>query len=209
MTNLTIAHTWDGDLLQPSARAVVQLISRPDGLGLRLFAPQHGDPAPARAPGPTPKLWEHEVVELFLLGDDDRYLEVEIGPHGHHLVLQLHGVRNAVAQGLPLDLVTRRCGTSWWSAETRLPSAWLPPGALRANAYRIAGVGAERRYYAHLPARGPHPDFHRLDVFEPLPAPATGFDVSSAAAALGWASPAPPVDASLAAWTASLVGVAP
>jgi hypothetical protein len=31
-----------------------------------------------------------------------RYIEIELGPHGHHLVLLLDGVRNAVAKLLPI-----------------------------------------------------------------------------------------------------------
>ena len=32
-----------------------------------------------------------------------RYIEIELGPHGHHIVLLLDGVRNAVAKLLPIQ----------------------------------------------------------------------------------------------------------
>jgi len=46
------------------------------------------------------------VVEAFFLGTDDRYLEVEVGPHGHYLVLQLHGSRNLVRDHVPIPSVS-------------------------------------------------------------------------------------------------------
>ena len=38
----------------------------------------------------------YEVVEAFFLNSEDRYLEVEFGPHGQHIALLLDGRRNAV-----------------------------------------------------------------------------------------------------------------
>ncbi len=52
------------------------------------------------------KLWEYEVVEAFFATKVDgvwRYLEVEFSPHGHHLVLLLNGVRNAIKHSLPIQ----------------------------------------------------------------------------------------------------------
>jgi hypothetical protein len=42
-----------------------------------------------RCTGNSWDLCNHDVVELFLLGKDERYLQPEIGPYGHYLVLQL------------------------------------------------------------------------------------------------------------------------
>ena len=61
-------------------------------------APYFNDPAP---PGGLPGqayfgLWDYEVVEAFFLNSEDRYLEVEFGPHGQHIALLLDGRRNAV-----------------------------------------------------------------------------------------------------------------
>ena len=38
----------------------------------------------------------YKVVEAFFLNSEDRYLEVEFGPHGQHIALLLDGRRNAV-----------------------------------------------------------------------------------------------------------------
>jgi len=135
-------------------------------------APFHDDPAPASDPGPTDRLWEYEVVELFLLGADERYLEIELGPHGHHLGLQLVGRRRVVEQGFPIEFRVERSAARWHGL-ARLDLAHRPPGLGSANAYAIHGTGAARRYLAAHPVPGPQPDFHRLECFPPLdPAPA-------------------------------------
>jgi hypothetical protein len=117
-------------------------------------------------------LWNHEVVELFVLGvgEPAPYLEVEVGPHGHHIVLELRGARQVARSHLPLDLrVDRSAGR--WTAVARIPRSYLPPGANRANAYAIHGVGAERRYLAWSPVPGPVPDFHRIEHFPEVRVP--------------------------------------
>ena len=77
-------------------------------------APFYNDPAP---PEPSDKksdidskndkalmgLWDYEVVEAFFLcSKSEQYLEVEIGPHGHHLVLFLNGRKNIIKECLPI-----------------------------------------------------------------------------------------------------------
>ena len=48
-------------------------------------------------------LWDYEVVEAFFLSSETKqYLEVELGPHGHHLVLFLNGRKNIIKQCLPI-----------------------------------------------------------------------------------------------------------
>jgi hypothetical protein len=133
-------------------------------LAVEVEAPFHGDPPPTAPPGATDRLWEHEVVELFLVGADERYLEVELGPHGHHLVLRLRGRRRVEEQGLAIEFAARRSGMRW-SGRALVPAAWLPPGLARCNAYAIHGLGAERRHLAAFPVPGPEPDFHRLECF--------------------------------------------
>ena len=77
-------------------------------------APFYNDPAP---PKPSDKksdidskkdkalmgLWDYEVVEAFFLcSKSEQYLEVEVGPHGHHLVLFLNGRKNIIKECLPI-----------------------------------------------------------------------------------------------------------
>lgn len=198
MTTLAIRHTWDGVPLPEAAAALVQVLDGgPEALRVRFFAPFHADPAPAGPPGPTPGLWSYEVVELFLAGPGEQYLELELGPFGHHLALRLDGVRRPFDQAMPMRCSTRRCGTTAWSGELVVPRAWLPEGPLRANAYRIHGTGDGRRYFAASPPGGPQPDFHRLDAFRPFTLPGEQADptaiVAAAALALGCKTPPPPV----------------
>lgn len=162
--SLRVRHTWDGQRVGDAEAVNVRLGVSAGCLVITVDAPAHGDPAPPHAPGSTPALWEHEVVEVMLLGDDDRYIEVELGPGGHYLVLSLHGRRNVERQGMAIDYRVERRG-SRWAGIARLPAAWLPPGLDRVNAYAIHGVGPARRYLAWRPPRGPRPDFHRLSAF--------------------------------------------
>lgn len=168
MHSLEIRGTWDGGALRPGEFARWTLRPAPGHLHLRLEASYHGDPAPQAPPGRLWGLWEHEVVELFLLGPQDHYLELELGPHGHHLALWLEGRRQVARDRLPVECECKLQGARW-SAELRLERSLLPPGPLRWNAYAIHGVGARRRYLAAHPAPGPAPDFHRLEAFAPAP----------------------------------------
>lgn len=180
---MIIAHTWDGHPLPDREHARIQLYAHGSDIVLRCDAPYRGDPPPNAPAGPTDALWNHEVVEWFCVGQQEHYLEVELGPHGHHLVLQLEGVRNAVRSKLPMSYRAQLLGERW-IGEARFPSAWLPTGPRTANAYRIHGTDT-RHYHCATPVPGPAPDFHRLHLFEPLPPIATFDDTDLA----HWATP--------------------
>ncbi|MCB9740612.1 MAG: hypothetical protein H6747_15215 [Deltaproteobacteria bacterium] len=164
---LDIAATWDRRPLSADAHSHLVLRWEATTLLLQIEAPFAGDPAPTQPAGSTPRLWEHEVVELMLLGADARYLELEFGPHGHYLALRLDGVRTIVEEGMALDFHAEIEGDRW-RGEARVPRAWLPDDLRAANAFRIAGTGADRSYQAAFPAGGDAPDFHRLEAFAPL-----------------------------------------
>jgi len=167
-THMPIHRSWNGEPCEVKERANIRLQRAPDGsIRVCTEAPFHGDPPPTGQPGPTWALWEYEVVELFLLGDHERYLELEIGPHGHYLALLLEGRRTIKQKLLPLDVSVRR-QDGLWTAETKIPASFVPTGALRGNAYAIHGEGDQRRYLAWIPVPGEAPDFHRLDCFVPV-----------------------------------------
>lgn len=48
------------------------------------------------------QLWDYEVVEAFFMGTGQQYLEVEVCPHGQHLVLALRGARGILTDKLEL-----------------------------------------------------------------------------------------------------------
>ncbi len=161
---LIVASTWNGEAIALSEQVRVRLRFVASGLRIAVSAPFHGDPPPPGAPGSTDGLWQHEVVELFVAGpaDDDGipYTEIELSPWGHHLVLQLHGVRNRVAAEPSIAFRACRRGRRWLGA-ARVDLALLPPQPWRANAFAIHGVGDARRYLAATPLPGERPDFHQ------------------------------------------------
>jgi hypothetical protein len=179
MMTLEIAHDFRGAPLPAADCARVALVREPAHLRIEVAAPYFGDPAPAGPPGPTDRLWEHEVVEVFIADAAEHYLEVELSPHGHHLVLELSGVRHIVRGQLPIDYQANITPPSAESVGrfhpqfrgvARLPWDYLPRAATRVNAYAIHGQGAARCYHAHAAASGHGgvADFHRLDSFVPL-----------------------------------------
>jgi len=163
----TIDRTWSGMPARSDEAVELRFRLTAKALVVDVDAPFHDDPAPAGPPGASPGLWDFEVVELFVLAEPDHYLEIELGPHGHHWVLELRGRRQRVREGLPIQYQARRARGRWTGRAT-VPRAYLPPKVLRGNGYAIHGLGAERRYLAHFPVPGPAPDFHRLECFGPL-----------------------------------------
>ena len=176
---LCIASTWDGALIPDDERATVTLRASADALIVEVTAQFHGDPPPATppAPGGTWELWEHEVVELFLVampaddGEGDggaggrpRYTELELGPHGHHLLLGLDGVRDpSPERALPFGAYEARVEGARWTGRAALP--WdsfpaRPSSAASASSEEPLRVNADllpRSRCATLPPLPPPP----------------------------------------------------
>ncbi len=167
---LVIVRTWEGVPVRSDEEVRLTLSGDSAALIVDISAVYHGDPAPTGPPGATDRLWEHEVAELFLVGEGERYTEIELGPHGHHLVLRLHGIRHPVETLLPLDYTARIEGGRW-TGRARIPRSYLPDPVRSMNAYAIWGPPERRRYLAWSPVPGPAADFHRLSLFPPLPRP--------------------------------------
>ncbi len=167
---LVIDKTWDG--LPARAGEIAHLRMRRSGGGLEIEvdAPWHGDPAPPALPGPTDRLWEFEVVELFIAtagAAPVRYTEIELSPFGHHLVLRFLGARNAIDRALQLGFVGERHDHRW-TGRAVVPARYLPPEPWRANAFAVHGAQGERRFLAAYPLPGAAPDFHQPQEFPPL-----------------------------------------
>lgn len=162
---LVIARRFDGTPIEDEqAHAYVTLHFTGMGLIVEIDAPFYDDPRPDTPPGPTPHLWEFEVVEVFFLGTQERYLELELGPHGHHLALSLRGRRQIEAMGFELFFKSERRDQRW-TGQALVPLSWLPEGFNQLNAYAIHGQGPQRRYLSSFGAPTESPDFHHLDSF--------------------------------------------
>jgi hypothetical protein len=173
---LCVDQTWDGTPLPEPEYATVRLVARPS-LGLEVFvdAPRYHDPLPAAPRGRLDGLWTHEVVELFLLGEDARYLELEVGPGGHYLALAFAGERVRVDDDVPVEVdvtAAETGGGSRWAARLVIPEGAVPPGwregGRRANAFAIHGPAQARRYAVAHPLVTAQPDFHAIAAFPRL-----------------------------------------
>ena len=139
-------------------------------LEIRIKAPFYDDPKPPSnaTVGSMDQLWNYEVVEVFLLGEDNHYLEIELGPKGHYLLLQLHGYRNVSKEGLILNHYSHHIEHNQWHGVAVIPSDYLPNKLIKFNAYAIHGSGTHRQYLSLFPTpfgKYKEPDFHRLEYF--------------------------------------------
>jgi len=164
---LIIDRTWDGEAVDPADRGRVRLSRLDDSFLVTIDAGFADDPPPTGLPGATESLWEHEVVELFVANVETgpaRYTEIELSPHGHHLILQFDGIRHRTAALEPTWVETSIHG-SRWRGSLELELSHLPSLPWRANAFAIHGRGAARRYLAAAATPGATPDFHQPLLF--------------------------------------------
>lgn len=165
---MNITTAWDGSVITSDPLVRVEITQTTEGLYIEVDAPFHGDPPPPPGPiGPTDGLWEYEVVEVFFLGKNNHYTEIELAPSGHHLVLKLEGIRNPVDSNLPLEFNASING-SRWTGRAFVPNSLLPEGPLFVNGYAIYGTGPNRVYMSWIPLPGDAPDFHQPELFRPL-----------------------------------------
>lgn len=133
-------------------------------MAVHVEAPFYDDPPPSGTAVEKNGLWNYEVVELFLLARDGSYLEIEIGPHGHYLILALRTVRQVIGRRTPVHCATRITGNRRQGFLTLIPDAALLPFT-HANGYAIHGQGPNRRHLAAAAVPGEHPDFHQPTRF--------------------------------------------
>ncbi|CAG2187818.1 UPF0462 protein C4orf33 homolog,UPF0462 protein C4orf33 [Mytilus edulis] len=143
-----------------------------DNLTILVESPLFNDPKdPGGLPGqPFDTIWEYEVVEVFLLNDQDNYLEVILSPHGQHYVLIQGGYRNKLKVEMPIEYTTTK-EESRWSGKAIIPGSYLPPKVTKWNVYAMHGTGEARQFESlHGDVNGKHekPDFHDLSLFGPI-----------------------------------------
>ncbi|BFZ15145.1 hypothetical protein BsWGS_18185 [Bradybaena similaris] len=168
--NYAIRTTWNGDCVKHEPVKISLAPSHDGGMLIRVVSPFFNSPAKPNGPAgqPFPGLWDYEVVEAFFLNDNNQYLEVELCPHGQHLLLMLNGQRKMVKDQLPLTHFNATIDGDRWLGEAILPRSYFPPGVTRFNAYAIHGEGPNRIYESLFPAtwKLDQPDFHRLEFFQ-------------------------------------------
>lgn len=171
--DFAIQHTWDSDPVDHDPIRI-SFSDGKTGLRMEVSGPFFNDPAaPPGEPGIAfPGLWNYEVVESFFLDSTkENYLEVELCPHGQHLILLLSGVGNAFYQQLPIVFTSTKSGDRW-TGEAVIPWTYFPPNVDKMNSYAIHGSGAARTYEALYPipkadiVEGQQPNFHRLEYFQ-------------------------------------------
>lgn len=161
-----VAQDWTGRPLPPHERFKIELETRRNGLLIDFSGPHYGDPLPPTEAGPTPELWNYEVLEIFL-AHGEHYSEIELGPGGHYLLLELRGERQIVAEHAPIRYQCSALNGRWLGTAL-IPWSVLPPAPWTGNAYAIHGEGSTRRYCCAFPAQSSQPDFHRLESFQPV-----------------------------------------
>ena len=159
-----ISKTWDGFEIGADDWVSIDVKFSANEIGIVIDAPFYNDPKPANEPGPTDGLWNYEVVEVFLVGDDGQYLELEFGPHGHYLMLWLTEPRKVVERLLSCRYKVSQLGAHW-RGEVHFPRAYAPRHIHSYNAFAISGSGTSRRYLAWHPMPCTKPDFHQPKRF--------------------------------------------
>ncbi|XP_015261416.1 PREDICTED: UPF0462 protein C4orf33 homolog [Gekko japonicus] len=167
-----IVTTWDS---MPVMHAPVTIRFKPGDQGLVMEVSSlffDDPPAPSGEPGkPFDGLWDYEVVESFFLNSaTNNYLEVELCPHGQHLVLRLSG-GDCLEKGLELAF---KADINWgnWNGTAIIPWDYFPPSVDKMNSYAIHGSGTGRIYEALYPIpreeikEGQGPNFHLLEYFK-------------------------------------------
>ena len=197
----TVGKLWSGQELPENEHITVKVDISHDqtSLVISVDAPFYNDAKPGMAAGEGEQessangllrsmsvdgLWNYEVVEVFIKGRSDKYVEVEMGPHGHYLILACDGYRQCFNRGIhPLTYTASISEDgSRWSGKLVCPLHLLPPPAdipsaeYSLNAYGIHGTAEDRVYavaYGPPQAEGDYyavPDFHKLELFQHLPA---------------------------------------
>ena len=217
--NCIIGSKWDGSRLSEDEKIFVsvtveEVAPEPPVLVITVDAPFYNDPKPScdaedgcgaqQLPhSPTHHLsseqskclnfdglWNYEVVEVFIKGKLDKYIEIEMGPHGHYLILALDGYRHCFKRGIEPISYEAKISANRWTGKLVAPIHILPPptgipdAMYSFNAYGIhEGVGKSqeesvdtRVYCCAFPpekAEGEYlvPDFHKLSLFQHLKEP--------------------------------------
>ena len=181
--------SWDGSQLPETDIVSVSFScehvdgkSEPE-MRIKLDAPFYDNPPPksTKDGSSCACLWEFEVVEIFLKGRMDKYIEIELSPHDEYLILAMDGHRQCFHEALrPLSYKCGIVSHRWW-AELVIPFSYLPPpfvaGSCSLFTFNVYALHNDREGSRRCAALFPSsesfdydsPDTHRLHLFEGLP----------------------------------------
>ena len=160
----------------PSPRVVLE--RQGSDVRFKTRAPWWQNPAPESPAGSVWGLWEYEVIEIFIVGQGGRYLELEIGPWGHHLMLTLNAPREIERRHLiPAQLYCERDAVTQdedipyltWLSEGLISAEHLPVPYRdqemvpywRVNSFWCFSWDDKRYHCSAYPLPGERPDFHQ------------------------------------------------
>lgn len=161
-----------------SASVSIQL-GQEGQLHIEVTAPFLNNPAPQAQKGRLWGLWNYEVLEVFIAGANGQYIELEFGPHQHHLALSFTGVRQLQDENLKLQYLTyslpdlSETKEGSWRASCQIPASSLPPSlsaikqelVLKLNAFWCFTAHQQRYFCSAYPLPGAQADFHQPQSF--------------------------------------------
>jgi len=185
MIKFEIEHYWDGDDVSQEHRPLLT-ISTDDGpeqpiMTITVDAPYYNNAPPVKSDDACICLWDFEVVEIFIKGRMDKYIEIEMNPHGEFLILAMDGHKQCFHESLKPLKFEAKISENRWNAVLVIPFSYLPPPLICPtcplfcfNAFAMHNEPTgERKHLAHFAASAEsgydEPDFHRLHLFEGLP----------------------------------------
>jgi alpha-galactosidase len=169
---------WQGKNSDPELETQVRLLWSPETLFLRyhsrfstltVFA--DADPS-----GRRDRLWDRDVVEVFLQPDPTypgHYFEFEVSPNGFWIDLNIeHGERSDPQSGMKCRAHIDE-NAKIWTAELAIPLRGLvlhfePSSIWRVNFFRVEGPCEPRFYSSWRPTNTPQPNFHVPTAFGKL-----------------------------------------
>lgn len=163
---LNFNQLWNGSPCQDDRLwSKVELWQTNEGLRIRVEGPVlHEQKVPSVQKGTrVPKLWNYDVIEVFLVGPGHRYLEVELGAGGHWLVLSFDSIRHRENDYELLQPLFRHWKTEQktWVTQITIPWDLIPENPRAINAFAIMAG----KYLAYSPVPGQKPDFHQPDHY--------------------------------------------
>lgn len=159
--SLHVDHQWNGTPVAEGCGANIWISLSTSGIVIKAQSTYGSSPRIPDAPERTriDGLWNYDVVEVFFVGEDGTYTEIELGAGGHWLVFGFSDVRkrsNDYTDFTP-QMTYKKLENNQWESEILIPWQMLPKKITRMNAFVING----ENFLSLTPLPGTQPDFHQ------------------------------------------------